>query len=149
MSSETCKICNQIFSKSLDMINHIYDEHPKSVKTCSICKKDRIIIEYDMLFKDICKSCKEIICHLCENIFNKYYLEEHQKTCKGKIDVQKKKCNECKELKNYETEFYHKQYKFIQCSNEKIECEICHKLITKRYIDHHLKIHERSKPKIL
>ena len=33
--------------------------------------------------------------------------------------------------------------------NEKIECEKCHKLITKRYIDHHLKIHERNKPKTI
>ena len=94
--SQTCNICNQMFSKSLDIINHIYDEHPKSEKTCSICKKDRIIIEYDMIFKDICKSCKDIckiICNLCKNTFNKYYLEEHQNTCKGKIDVQKRKCN--------------------------------------------------------
>ena len=149
MSSDTCKICDQTFSKSLDIINHTYDEHPKSEKTCSICKKDRIIIEYDLIFKDICKSCKDkIICNLCENTYNKYYLEEHQNTCKGKMDVQKRQCIECKELKDYETQFYHKQYKCIQCLNVKIECEKCHKLITKRYTDHHLKFMKKVNLKI-
>ena len=134
----SCFICQKSFKQLDNLEKHFERQHPDEERVCIRCDRSKNVIEYDMIYHDICGKCiNKKQCEKCNKYYQKSYLKLHDCSCMKETRY----CHQCKIVKPL-GEFYISKYKCISCLKEKEECDICCKMILKRNMKHHKVQHQ-------
>jgi hypothetical protein len=137
-----CFICEKSFKQLDNLEKHFEKHHPEGERLCNRCDRYKNVIEYNMVYQDICRKCiNKKQCEKCKKYYKKKYINQHECTIL-KLKTERY-CNQCKISKPL-IEFYVSKYRCIKCLKEKEECDVCHKVILKINMNHHKVIHQET-----
>ena len=140
-----CHVCGAKLASEYYLKLHIRRHNKEFTEFCEVCNKGFYLKATLRTHMSVHSNEKPCICDICHKSFgNRVYLRSHMKLHSQPDTRKKHKCEIC----GFET-FYsycYKEHLWTHTGESQVACEVCGKLVRRRYMKTHIRIHTGEKP---